>query len=213
MKSKSFFALSIIAFIGLCVAASSFISNAQSTASTKLSSENYHTNNNPIQAEEDSSSIEPSVQYFDENNKPIYPYTQEELNEATKQAEARRQVFEKVKGTLINYLQAVKEKNVEGVLDLVIDERYEDVELQKKEYSLLLNKEELIAYEIDPTSTTDSSGRHSFKTILTYADGTIEQVPVDLVLSDGEWKVHIDAHSLDDDYKVIKAGDTDGSDS
>ncbi|OAH58713.1 hypothetical protein AWH48_17135 [Domibacillus aminovorans] len=105
------------------------------------------------------------------------------------------------------------EKNVDGVLDLVIDERYEDVELQKKEYSQLLNKEELITYEIDPTSTTDSAGRYSFKTILTYADGTIEQVPVDLVLLDGEWKVHIDAHSLDDGYKVIKAGDTEGSDS
>ncbi len=42
-------------------------------------------------------------------------------------------------------------------------------------------------------------------------DGTIGQVPVDLVLLvlwDGERKVHIDAHSLNDGYKVIKAEDT-----
>ncbi|MGG3451800.1 hypothetical protein [Domibacillus aminovorans] len=102
MKSKFFFVFSIITFIGLCVATSTFISNAQSTANTKLSSKNYDTSNSPIQAEEDSSSIETSVQYYDENNEPIYPYTQEELNEREKQAEARHQAFERAKGTLTN---------------------------------------------------------------------------------------------------------------
>lgn len=111
--------------------------------------------------------------------------------------------------TLVNYLKAAINQNVDELLTYVNDDRYYSDEFQKAEYTNFLETKKIIDYEITDV-TKVSLTQVDFQTILTFENGGVEKVPFSLEF-DKVWKVIIDTNSLDENYEVVKVGDNSSS--
>ncbi|MEK4029957.1 hypothetical protein MKZ02_15735 [Pseudobacillus sp. FSL P4-0506] len=108
------------------------------------------------------------------------------------------------------YIELVKAKDHESLVDLVIDDRFnDDREVKLKTYKTL---EEGVSpledYEIKNVKSV-TEDKATVITVIEYEDGSVEQVPMHLVKKDKEWKLHISrGNALDDeDFKLIKQPD------
>ncbi|RJS62382.1 DUF4878 domain-containing protein [Bacillus sp. PK3_68] len=108
------------------------------------------------------------------------------------------------------YIELVKAKDHESLVDLVIDDRFnDDREVKLKTYKTL---EEGVSPLEDYEIKNVKSGTKDKATVITvieYEDGSVEQVPMHLVKKDKAWKLYISrGNALDDeDFKLIKQPD------
>ncbi|MFP3918062.1 hypothetical protein U5N28_09650, partial [Lysinibacillus telephonicus] len=100
---------------------------------------------------------------------------------------------------LINFLESMKNGDIDGVIKYVNDERFESTKRLKEEYKLLLFKDKLVEYEI-----IENKENNYFIVNLSFENGGVSKVPF-TINSD---KVNINSESLDtDDFEVIKEGE------
>ncbi|WP_260288497.1 hypothetical protein [Peribacillus aracenensis] len=111
--------------------------------------------------------------------------------------------------TLNKYLQAVKDKNIEEIINNVQDDRYEDDKnLQKDEYMNQLNEQKLTNYEIIDSKVIDENNQQ-LNAVLTFENGEIVEILFSLEKNGGTWKVHVSLDSLEeeeDDFHIIQEG-------
>lgn len=108
------------------------------------------------------------------------------------------------------YIELGKANDYENLVDLVIDDRFNDDRQVKLETYKMLEKDvpSLEDYEIKKVKDM-TEDKATVITVLEYEDGSIEQIPMHLVKKDTGWKLHISkGNALDDvDYKLIKQPD------
>lgn len=112
---------------------------------------------------------------------------------------------ENAASVLNDYLQAVKNKNVEQMILVVQDDRYdkESLYLQKQEYASSINEKDLVAFEVLDSQIINQN-HHEYSLELSFKNGEIVQAPFVLKSKNDVWKVHISDDTLDDaDYQVI----------
>ncbi|MFO1445595.1 hypothetical protein KDN24_20840 [Bacillus sp. Bva_UNVM-123] len=102
------------------------------------------------------------------------------------------------KEILMDYLKAVKNENIDKVIELVNDSRYESIDQQKVEYQYFLSKDKLEEFTI-----IESKSNNEFIVLLHFENGEITQAPFKIISN----KVDINPNSLDNsDNEVIKEG-------
>lgn len=102
------------------------------------------------------------------------------------------------KEILINYLEAVKNQELDTVLALVNDTRFSTLEELKQEYKYLLSTDKLITYNIN-----EGKNNSEFIVEVNFENGEISQIPFKVL----DNKVNISFESLENnDYKVIQEG-------
>ncbi|MGE7875819.1 hypothetical protein [Peribacillus muralis] len=110
---------------------------------------------------------------------------------------------------LNKYLHAVIDKNIEGIINNVQDDRYDDDKnSQKNEYMNQLNEQNLTNYEIIDSKVIDENNQQ-LNAVLTFDNGEIVQILFSLEKNDGTWKVHVSLDSLEeeeDDFHMIQEG-------
>jgi len=105
------------------------------------------------------------------------------------------------KEVLINFLEAVKNEDINVAVELVNDNRFGSIEEQKQEYKYLLSKEKLTTYMIN-----EGNNNSEFIVDLNFDNGGITKVPFKVL----DNKVSIDFDSLQNkDFKVIQEGTQD----
>ncbi|OAH63064.1 hypothetical protein AWH49_06885 [Domibacillus aminovorans] len=89
--------------------------------------------------------------------------------------------------------------------DLVIDERFPDRQKRIEDYEASANDSAVEEYEIkEVKDVTEETAK--VVAVLTLKDGSVYQVPLNLVKEAGEWKLHIGFEGInkDKDFKTIK---------
>lgn len=108
------------------------------------------------------------------------------------------------------YIELTKANDYENLVDLVIDDRFnDDRQIKLETYKTLeQSASPLENYEIKEVKDI-TADKATVITIVKYKDGSIEQIPMHLLKKDENWKLHIsNGNALDDkDYKLIKKSD------
>lgn len=123
---------------------------------------------------------------------------------------------QKTKGTspeefVKHYVELGKAKDYETIVDLIVDDRFVNEDHQTKVDTYRTLQEDLPAlknYEIKEVKEV-TEGKATVLTLLEYEDGSIEQVPMQLVQEKGEWKLELGSEdaTADEDFEQIKQPD------
>ncbi|WP_050184055.1 DUF4878 domain-containing protein [Domibacillus robiginosus] len=105
------------------------------------------------------------------------------------------------------YLGLVKANDYENVVDLVIDDRFNN-DRQTKIAMIKDSSTNLKTYEVKEVKDV-TKDKATVITIVESKDGSVQQVPVYLIKKDSSWKVHIRNGNVGDDenFKIIKQPD------
>lgn len=102
------------------------------------------------------------------------------------------------------YLRLVKANDYENVVDLIIDDRFNN-DRQTKIAMIEEASTDLKKYEVKEVKDI-TEDKATVITIVKSKDGSVQQVPVYLIKKDSNWKVHIRNGNVgdDEDFKIIK---------
>lgn len=98
------------------------------------------------------------------------------------------------KQAITSYLKAVQDRNVEAIMNQVIDHRYSTQEEQKHSYENMLRyKRNQIAETKIEQELSASNGDVTYVVEMTANDGSVESSPFTVKNVDGKWRVVVDA--------------------
>ncbi|MCI2256180.1 DUF4878 domain-containing protein [Domibacillus sp. PGB-M46] len=113
-------------------------------------------------------------------------------------------------GFVREYLELVKARDYENIVDLMIDDRFNnDRQTKIDNYKMFEgDSNDFKKYEIKEVKDV-TEDKATVVAVVEFKDGSIEQIPMHLVKKEGNWKLHIDTGDAfdDEDFKIIKKPD------
>lgn len=110
-------------------------------------------------------------------------------------------------GFVREYLELVKARDYENIVDLVIDDRFNnDRQTKIDNYKTFEgDSNDIEKYEIKKVKDV-TEDKATVVAVVEFKDGSIEQIPMHLVKKEGNWKLHINADNAfdEEDFKIIK---------